>query len=298
MLPRSDTPTAPRTPKPRSVKLSPLRTVRPMPSYGTQRMRRRVDAALEDEVLEQPADLVVGERGHDRGAQAEAAPEPAGDVVLAAALPRLEPAGGADPPLARVEAEHDLAERDEVVAALVRGADREPAGHRATSAASVDRFPRQLGDGGVVPCRDQLGRHHPAAADCRHGRQREVGGRVRGADPAGRDEANVGERAPQRAQERDASGRFGREELQQVEPLVERGDHLGRGRHPGDHEHVELPAPLDHPQAQARRDDESGARRHRLVDLLRPHDRAGSDEDIRLGGDAPDRSRPRPPSGR
>ena len=97
----------------------------------------RVDPSLEHEVLEQPADLVVGERGHDAGAEAEAPPEPPRDVVLATALPRLEPAGGANPPLARIEAEHDLAERDEVVAALVRGANREPAGHRATSAASV-----------------------------------------------------------------------------------------------------------------------------------------------------------------
>src|SRR5674476_744430 len=36
--PRSETPTAPRTPKPRSVKFSPLRTERPIPSYGTHRM--------------------------------------------------------------------------------------------------------------------------------------------------------------------------------------------------------------------------------------------------------------------
>ena len=39
VLPRSETPTAPRTPKPRSVKFSPLRTVRPMPSYGTHWMK-------------------------------------------------------------------------------------------------------------------------------------------------------------------------------------------------------------------------------------------------------------------
>ena len=32
VLPRSEQPTAPRTPKPRSVKLSPLRTSRPTPS--------------------------------------------------------------------------------------------------------------------------------------------------------------------------------------------------------------------------------------------------------------------------
>ena len=118
VFPRSETPTAPRTPKPRSVKLSPLRTVRPMPSYGTQRISERVDAALEDEVLDQPADVVVGERGHDRGAQPEAAAQAAGDVVLAAALPHPERARGADAPLARIEAQHDLAERDEVVAAL------------------------------------------------------------------------------------------------------------------------------------------------------------------------------------
>ena len=37
-LARSEAPTAPRTPKPRSVKLRPLRTDRPMPSYGTQWM--------------------------------------------------------------------------------------------------------------------------------------------------------------------------------------------------------------------------------------------------------------------
>ncbi|MPN53802.1 hypothetical protein SDC9_201468 [bioreactor metagenome] len=34
MLPRSEQPRAPRTPKPRSVKLNPLRTFRPMPSKG------------------------------------------------------------------------------------------------------------------------------------------------------------------------------------------------------------------------------------------------------------------------
>ena len=38
VLPRSEQPTAARTPKPRSVKFRPLRTVLPIPSYGTQRM--------------------------------------------------------------------------------------------------------------------------------------------------------------------------------------------------------------------------------------------------------------------
>ena len=56
VCPRSDVPTAPRTPKPRSVKFSPLRASRPMPSYGDPSDQRRVDAALQDEVFDQPAD--------------------------------------------------------------------------------------------------------------------------------------------------------------------------------------------------------------------------------------------------
>ena len=51
---------------------------------------RLVDAALEHQVLDEPADGVVGERGDDRRAQPEAAAQAAGDVVLAAALPDLE----------------------------------------------------------------------------------------------------------------------------------------------------------------------------------------------------------------
>src|SRR4051794_3448403 len=94
----------------------------------------RVDPALKHEILEQPADIVVGERCHDRRPLTEAPTEPPGDVVLTASLPRLEPAGGADAPLTRIEAQHDLAERDEVVPALARRANGEAA-HCATSAA-------------------------------------------------------------------------------------------------------------------------------------------------------------------
>ena len=173
--PRSETPTAPRTPKPRSVKFSPLRTARPMPSYGTQRTNDGVHAALQDQVLEQPADLVVGERGDHRGAQAEAAPQAAGDVVLAAALPGPERAGGADPALARVEPQHDLAERDQVVAAV------SPAGHGvSTVIAAAGRGDglggRASGDLGPVAGGEQVGGHHPGAADGEHRRQGEVAG--------------------------------------------------------------------------------------------------------------------------
>ena len=47
------------------------------------------------------AELVVHERGDDRGAQAEDLAQGARDVVLAAAFPDLEAARGVDPPVAR-----------------------------------------------------------------------------------------------------------------------------------------------------------------------------------------------------
>ena len=84
-----------------------------------------VDAALEHQVFDQAAHRVVGERRHDRGGQAEAAPQPARDVVLAAAFPHLERAGGVDAAVAGIEAQHHLAERHERPAALGRGAQRE-----------------------------------------------------------------------------------------------------------------------------------------------------------------------------
>src|SRR5207247_5149376 len=55
---------------------------------------RRVDPALVDQVLDEAAHRVVDEGGHDRGVEAEAALQPAGDVVLPAALPDLEGTGG------------------------------------------------------------------------------------------------------------------------------------------------------------------------------------------------------------
>ena len=57
-------------------------------------------------------DLVVHEGGGDGSFQAEAFAEAAGGVVFAAAFPSRERAGGSNAALARIEAEHDLAERD------------------------------------------------------------------------------------------------------------------------------------------------------------------------------------------
>ena len=122
--PRSEQPSAARTPKPRSVKLRPFRAVRPTPSYGDP-PDALLDAALEHQVFDEASDRVVGERRHDGCRQAEAAAQPAGDVVLAAAFPGLERAGRANTPVTRIEAQHDLAERDERPAAGVGGAERQ-----------------------------------------------------------------------------------------------------------------------------------------------------------------------------
>lgn len=94
---------------------------------GTPHDVALVDATLQDQVLEEAADGVVGECGDDRRAQPEAAAQTSRHVVLAAALGDGERASRRDPTFAGIEAEHHLAERDEVEAALLGGLDREEA---------------------------------------------------------------------------------------------------------------------------------------------------------------------------
>ena len=84
---------------------------------------REVNPALEAEILDEPANRVVDERGDDRRPQAEAAPEGAGNVVFAASLPGAERARRVDALLARVEPQHHLAERDEIPAGGVTRLD-------------------------------------------------------------------------------------------------------------------------------------------------------------------------------
>src|SRR5665811_2266971 len=92
---------------------------------------RGVQAAGEDEVLDQAPDLVVRQRRDDRGAQAERPAQAAGDVVLPAALPGPEGPGGADPPFAGVQAQHHLTQGHRVEAARRCGSD-EQVSHRGT----------------------------------------------------------------------------------------------------------------------------------------------------------------------
>src|SRR5207302_8464610 len=82
-----------------------------------------INAALQNEILDQPAHVVVGKGGGDGGFHAEAAAQSSGDVVFAAAFPDFEFAGAADAAFARIEAEHDFSKRDQVVFAGAGGFD-------------------------------------------------------------------------------------------------------------------------------------------------------------------------------
>ena len=77
---------------------------------------RGVDAALEDEVLDEATDGVIGERGGDGGAQAKAAAQAAGHVVFAATFPCLKLARGVNTHVAGIEAKHDFAQAEAVPA--------------------------------------------------------------------------------------------------------------------------------------------------------------------------------------
>ena len=80
--------------------------------------------------------MVVSERGDDRRAHAETAAQPARHVVFAAALPDAKLTRGSQPALARVQSQHHLTERHQVIAAFLRGPDGEAA-HARASATSV-----------------------------------------------------------------------------------------------------------------------------------------------------------------
>lgn len=73
-----------------------------------------IDTALEDEVLDEAANFVIGEGGEDAGAMREATAQAADHIVFAPAFPGGELAGGADSALAGIKAEHDFAESEDV----------------------------------------------------------------------------------------------------------------------------------------------------------------------------------------
>src|SRR5262245_64530673 len=71
---------------------------------------RQIDAALQHQVLDEPADSVVRQRRDDCRALPEAAPQSARDVVLAAAFPGAKGACGVDTAFSWIEAKHDLSQ--------------------------------------------------------------------------------------------------------------------------------------------------------------------------------------------
>ena len=89
---------------------------------------------------------------------------------------------------------------------------------------------------------------------------------------------------------RDATAGLGREELEEGQTVLESGHHVGRGRDARDQRDPQIAAAGGDTRAEAGRDDEPGARVDGLVDLVRLYDGAGADEQIGLGGDAPDRT--------
>jgi hypothetical protein len=102
---------------------APLREVQPVAHGATDAVgwhpldQRGVDASLENQVLQQEAHLVADAGSDHRRPLAEAPPQTAGHVVLAAALPHPKLAGAANPALTRIQTEHDLPQGENVVPA-------------------------------------------------------------------------------------------------------------------------------------------------------------------------------------
>jgi hypothetical protein len=71
-----------------------------------------VDAAVKDQVLNQPTDWIIRERSHHGRVQTETALEPSRDVVLASAFPDAEVSSCVNAPFARIQTQHYLTETD------------------------------------------------------------------------------------------------------------------------------------------------------------------------------------------
>ena len=198
--PRSEQPSAARTPKPRSTKFSPLRAPRPTPSYGTQRRwvrstppwSIRSSISLPTGLSASAVTIAVRRPKQRRRPRATLYSPPPSETVNA---PRRR-----DAAVAGIEPEHHLAERDEVVPALLRGADV-----HATAAAARARssMPSSL-------------RRDPGASAGEHGGKREILAEVLDGDPAGGNELHVREDGADGLDERRAADERRREDLDDV----------------------------------------------------------------------------------
>src|SRR2546428_2249717 len=101
--------------------------------------QRLVHAALINKILKKPADGIIGERGDDRGVQAETTFQPACDVVFPTALAHFKGSRRVDAPVAWVEPHHDFTQADQVPPAVFLRLDPPP--HPLTPAAlAVSEF--------------------------------------------------------------------------------------------------------------------------------------------------------------
>ena len=219
-------------------------------------------------------------------AQAEAPSAGRGRRCTPRRPPMPRTAGGADPPLPRVEPQHDLAQRHDVELALLGGGtglDHGVAPCRSGSGAAAD--------GGAVP-RAATSSHCPAASrsardhPARRRRRRPPGGRGRPArsaaviPPVGTNRT-WGNGGGQRLDGRQPAGGLRREELHGVEAEVQRRHDLGGGAHARGSPGRRAPGSAVRPSAlRPGRDHEPGPRVVGQVHLGRGQDRAGADHQV------------------
>src|SRR5690606_706408 len=253
VCPRSDTPTAPRTPNPRSVKLRPLRTLRPMPSEGTQRMSEvstppvRIKSStsrptsLSARAVSTPARSPKARR---RPRATLYSPPPSHTRKLRAV--RIRPSPGSSrsitSPRDSTSYRHSAASR---ICRVTGSPSLRAWGSTTPSAREGHGLGHLCGDLGEAAGGDEVPRDHPAAADGGDGGQVEVLGEVLRAEAGGGDEAHVAEGRGERLDRAGAAGGLGREERHGGDAGGERGLDLGGGDRAGQGEHNALGAPVD-----------------------------------------------------
>ena len=92
---------------------------------------RLIYIALVNQVLHQPPNRIVSERGHDGSVHAKAPPQTSGDVVFAAAFPNAKAARRGYTAFARIEAQHHLTQAHQVPATILFRFDRQRVRHAA-----------------------------------------------------------------------------------------------------------------------------------------------------------------------
>ena len=266
---RSELPTAARTPKPRSVKLRPLRTVRPIPSYGTQLTCERST----------PPCRIRSSISRPTGLSANAV-----TIVVSAPKQRLRPRATLySPPPSQawnrrvVWIRASPGSRRSITSPSATRSQRDSDRGRRVSVIRRDlpadrldgrsRLSGQPADLSPVSSGKVRRANHPTATNSQDRGHSEVFLQVGRFDPTGRHETHRRERAGKGPQVGRTAGRGGREQLDCREAEVHRPDHLGRredSRQYGDAPVLTRPHDLD---LQTGADDEHRAGGHGRIKL-------------------------------